>query len=316
MHDYALARQYVRMTPRSRTSTRRIFLGGVLLAGATAAHSRTSFANGSGSDAKNAARRAASRGAIRPQSSYRLQPQAGAQSPGLRPSTSVTYTLEAAEGRRIALTFDDGPDPVYTPQILDVLRRYKVPATFCVLGENAVLNPGLLQAIADGGHLIANHSWSHPALPRLSTAKARKELSRTSELIEDTVGSPPMWARAPYGYWSEETLELSAGLGMSPLGWSVDTGDWRQPGVPSIVSAVVDNVRAGSIVLSHDGGADAAQTVAALHDYLPQLIDEGWTLSLPPVDGPVGAYRGDGAGSTPADADAATSGERMRPAAR
>ncbi|MFC4495887.1 polysaccharide deacetylase family protein [Streptomyces ovatisporus] len=298
------------MTPRSRTTSRRIFLGGVLLAGAGAAHSGTSFAQGSGADAKGAARRAAHRGAIRPRS-YRLQPETGSVTPTLRATTSVTYTLEAAEGRRIALTFDDGPDPVYTPQILDVLRRYRVPATFCVLGENAVAEPGLLQAIADGGHLIANHSWSHPALPRLSTAKARRELARTSELIENTVGSPPVWARAPFGYWDEETLELSAALGMSPLGWSVDTGDWQQPGVSKIVSTVLDNVQAGAIILSHDGGADAAQTVAALHGYLPQLLDAGWRPSLPPADGPLGAYRGASAAGT-----AGGSGDRMRPAVR
>ncbi|HWM40755.1 MAG TPA: polysaccharide deacetylase family protein [Streptomyces sp.] len=289
------------MTPESRTTSRRIFLGGVLLAGACAANPMSAAAHESGADAIGAARRASRHGAIRSPRSYRLQPEAGRASTGHRASTSVTYTLDSSAGRRIALTFDDGPDPVYTPQVLEILRRHRVPATFCVLGENAVVYPGLLRAIADGGHLIANHSWSHPALPRLRASDARKELARTSELIEQEVGAPPVWARAPYGYWNKETLAISAGLGMSPLGWSVDTGDWAQPGVSEIVSTVMDNVQPGSIILSHDGGADAAQTVAALQNYLPQLLDSGWTPVLPPVSGPSGA-------------SARTVSDRVRPA--
>lgn len=280
------------MTPESRTTSRRIFLGGVLLAGACAANPTSAAAHGSGTDAIGAARRASRHGAIRGPRSYRLQPEAGSAATGHRASTSVTYTLGSSTGRRIALTFDDGPDPVYTPQVLEILRRHRVPATFCVLGENAVVHPGLLRAIADGGHLIANHSWSHPALPRLRPGAARKELARTSELIEQEVGAPPVWARAPYGYWNKETLAISAGLGMSPLGWSVDTGDWAQPGVAEIVSTVMDNLQPGSIILSHDGGADAAQTVAALQNYLPQLLDSGWIPALPPVSGPSGASVG------------------------
>jgi peptidoglycan/xylan/chitin deacetylase (PgdA/CDA1 family) len=296
------------MTPESRTTSRRIFLGGVLLAGACAANSASAVAHESGADARGAARHAARHGAQRARS-YRLKPQAGTPAAVHRATTSVTYTLGSGDDRRIALTFDDGPDPVYTPQILDVLRRHRVPATFCVLGENAVGNTGLLQAIADGGHLIANHSWSHPALPRLRPSDARSELGRTSDLIEETVGSPPAWARAPYGYWDETTLEISAGLGMSPLGWSVDTEDWRQPGVAEIVSTVVENVQSGSIILAHDGGADAAQTVAALHEYLPQLLDAGWIPALPPVPGNYGGYEGTTATDRP-------TGVRMRPAAR
>ncbi len=279
MCDYAQTRQYVCMTSSSRPSrtTRRIFLGGLLLTGACATGTASAVGRGSG-------RPGGPRLHPMPDPQrYRLRPEAGMTPARTGASTTVSYTLDSAEGRQIALTFDDGPDPVHTPRILEILRRYRVPATFCVLGENAAAYPELVYAIAEGGHRIANHSWSHPLLTKVSTREARRQLTRTSEVISDTVGSGPALSRAPYGEWNEETLAISAGLGMSPLGWSVDTCDWEQPGVGKIVSTVMDNVVPGSIVLSHDGGSVNAQTTDALSTYLPELLDTGWAFVLPPV---------------------------------
>lgn len=267
------------MTSRSHTTSRRIFLGGALLAGACATHV-TGAAAASRAPGTSAA--GGHRAAGGPQN-YRLRPQTGAATHAPRASAAVTYTVDAPEGGEVALTFDDGPDPAHTPEVLEVLRRHRVHATFFVLGENAEANPGLLQAIADGGHRIGNHSWSHPLLTRLSNEEAREEFVRTSELITGAVGAPPALSRAPYGAWNEETLAISAELGMSPLGWSVDTCDWKQPGVPQIVSTVLENVTPGAVVLSHDGGADCSQSVTALRHYLPRLLDSGWSPVLPPV---------------------------------
>ena len=282
------------MTSHSRTSanSRRVFLGGVLIAGACLANRAQAAAGGSGShgssggsgavaDAKGAApaRLRHQRAVTQPQS-YRLRPEAAELRPLARGSTSVTYTLNSEE-REIALTFDDGPDPVYTPQVLEVLRRWGVQATFCVLGREAAAHTWLLNAISDGGHLIANHSWSHVQLTRKRPAQIYEQLARTCDIIDETVGTAPALARAPFGDWDKRSLGISASLGMSPLGWSVDTCDWEEPGARKITSTVMKSVEQGSILLSHDGGGNRSQTVAALRDYLPRLLDKGYIPVLP-----------------------------------
>jgi peptidoglycan/xylan/chitin deacetylase (PgdA/CDA1 family) len=212
--------------------------------------------------------------------SYRLRPEEAQIRPRARGSTSVAYTLDPGD-REIALTFDDGPDPHYTPQVLEVLRRRRIRATFCVIGRDAAANAWLLNAIADAGHEIANHSWSHPLLTRMRSHEIYEQLARTSDVVEEAVGTAPVLARAPFGGWNERALEISASLGMSPLGWSVDTCDWKEPGTREITSTVLETVRPGAILLSHDGGGDRSQTVAALRDYLPRLLDSGYTPVLP-----------------------------------
>lgn len=234
--------------------------------------------NGAGAKAAGDARRAAD--------SYRLRPLAGsARVPrakrGMRRPAMLrkqAHLTLAAPGRQLALTFDDGPHPAQTPAILRILRRYDAPATFFVIGENAGWNPDLVKAIAADGHLVANHSWSHPELPKLSRAKVRKELGRTCDLVEKALGAPPRFARAPYGAWHGPSLEICAELGMEPMGWSVDTLDWKSPGTATIRSRVLTGAHPGAIVLAHDGGGDRSQTVAALEYYLPRLLDQGYSL--------------------------------------
>lgn len=273
------------MTHETRTNTRRVFLGGLLIAGACAANRAHAAGGGTGSsgtaDAKAAARRSArhyrSSANTRP---YRLKPEAAQTAPRLHGSTSVAYSLGTGK-REIALTFDDGPDPVYTPQVLEVLRRSRVRATFCVIGEEAAAHSWLLKAIADGGHEIANHTWSHPLLTRKGADEIYEQFARTCDVVEEAVGAGPSLARAPFGSWNKQALGISASLGMSPLGWSLDTLDWEEPGTGEITSTVLENVRPGSILLFHDGGGDRSQTVEALRDFLPRLLDSGYTPVLP-----------------------------------
>ncbi|SFC70935.1 polysaccharide deacetylase family protein [Streptomyces aidingensis] len=228
--------------------------------------------------------------------SYRLRPFAapGARSPRLgesvrrqnvpvREAAAVTLPVK---GDKIALTLDDGPHPEYTPEVLKVLRTHRVRATFFLIGENAEWNRDLVRAIAADGHLIANHSWSHPRLDTLSRKRVRSELGTTSELLERLLGGAPGWARAPYGAWDKASLEVCAELGMEPLGWSVDTNDWARPGSEEISEAVLEGAHSGGVVLAHDGGGDRSQTVAALRHCLPRLIDRGWSFVLP-APGPV-----------------------------
>ncbi|MFE7594879.1 polysaccharide deacetylase family protein, partial [Kitasatospora sp. NPDC057512] len=191
------------------------------------------------------------------------------------------YDLDP-ERKVVALTIDDGPDPRYTPTVLSMFEQYGIRATFFLIGENAVEHPALVREIADRGHHIANHTWTHPDLRHMSEGKVRDELERTSDLLQRTTGRQPTWFRAPGGDWSAVSLKVAADLGMRNMAWSVDPRDWARPGTPAIIDRVLKNVRPGSIVLNHDGGGDRSQTVAALKAYLPVLVDSGYLFTAPP----------------------------------
>ncbi|WP_078894785.1 polysaccharide deacetylase family protein [Streptomyces sp. CT34] len=214
-----------------------------------------------------------------PPDGYRPRPLDGETSrsgPGASPPhADVACTVPAGAGR-IALTFDDGPDPRHTPEILEVLRRHGTPATFFVVGQSAVAFPDLLRSIADEGHAVGNHTWTHPQLTTLPPGRVRAELGRTGALIEEVLGTAPRLARAPYGDWDQASLDICDDLGMSAVGWSVDSRDWTRPGPESIADTVLDELRPGAIVLSHDGGGNRVETARALDRYLPRLLDGGF----------------------------------------
>ncbi|WP_188309039.1 polysaccharide deacetylase family protein [Streptomyces sp. CBMA123] len=191
------------------------------------------------------------------------------------------YELDPAQ-RVVALTIDDGPDPRYTPQVLALLQQHGIRATFFLIGENAVEHPALVREIADRGHHIANHTWTHPDLRHMSESAVRDELERTSDLLQRTTGRLPTWFRAPGGDFSPVSLRVAADLGLRNMSWTVDPRDWSRPGTSAIIDTVLKEVRPGSIVLNHDGGGDRSQTVAALKTYLPVLIDSGYLFTAPP----------------------------------
>ncbi len=184
-------------------------------------------------------------------------------------------------GRSMVLTFDDGPDPAYTPDILATLRTYGVHAMFFLCGEMADAHRDLVHAIADDGHVIGNHSWTHPLMTGLSRAGVRDEMGRTSDVIEEIVGDAPRWYRAPYGAWNRNAFELGAEMGMEPMAWTVDSLDWETPGTSTIVRRVKAGAAPGVVVLSHDAGGVRTQTVAALRRYLPWLLGEGYRITVP-----------------------------------
>ncbi|MEU1374966.1 polysaccharide deacetylase family protein [Streptomyces triculaminicus] len=197
----------------------------------------------------------------------------------------------AAGPRAIALTFDDGPNPLYTPGVLDVLARYRVRATFFMLGANVAKYPELARQIADEGHALGNHTWTHTNLDHLPAARIRDEIRRTQDVIAETTGRTPLLFRAPGGHFAPAALTICAELGLRPIAWSIDTVDWSRPGIDRIVRTVLDEVRTGSIVLHHDGSLsehpypefegdnDRSQTVAALAVYLPQLLCSGYRFT-------------------------------------
>ncbi len=218
-------------------------------------------------------------------SAYRLRPLTGHGAPHVAPRRppvrSEPILRMTGRGRTMLLTFDDGPHPDYTPGILDTLAEHDVRATFFVCGEMADYNRDLLARMADEGHVVGNHTWSHPLLTGLTRRRIRSEMERTSEVVEKAYGEAPRWFRAPYGAWNRAAFQLGADLGMEPLAWTVDTLDWTTPGSATIVDRVENGAAPGVVVLSHDAGGDRSQSVRALKRYLPRLLDSGYHLTVP-----------------------------------
>nr|MDT0660276.1 polysaccharide deacetylase family protein [Micromonospora sp. DSM 115978] len=195
----------------------------------------------------------------------------------------------------VALTFDDGPDPNYTPQALAMLRGYQVRATFCLVGVNVVKYPHLVRAIAAEGHTLCNHSWSHDLLlGRRAPSVILADLLRTNEALRAAVpGARIAYFRQPGGNWTPAVVRVAAQLGMTSLHWTVDPQDWRRPGVSSIATAVTSRTVAGAIVLLHDAGGNRQGTVSALRSILPNLTRRFELRALPtgadPASGTAGA---------------------------
>src|SRR6266480_1134358 len=211
----------------------------------------------------------------------------------------LSYRIDqiGAAKKKLAITFDDGPDWKWTPKILDVLKEKNVPATFFVIGLSANKWPQLLRREYAEGHEIGNHTYSHPDWenPNLSNTQIRWELNLTERLIESVVGAKPLLFRPPYGIdhqpeFAEEVAHLPTAqeMGYIIVGQKVDPHDWKRlsPGVPLPASTIVQNAISeaaeGNIVLLHDGGGDRSQTLIAL----PQLIDalraEGYEFASVP----------------------------------
>jgi peptidoglycan/xylan/chitin deacetylase (PgdA/CDA1 family) len=204
----------------------------------------------------------------------------GAQPGRAAPRESVKRWVSRTE-RQVALTIDDGPSSPYTRQVLDVLDRYGVVATFCMVGRQVAAHPDVARTVAERGHLLANHTWDHANLARASAARIADEISRTQDVLSAVTGRTPTFFRAPYGAWSAAVTGACADHGLRALGWSVDPQDWARPTVPVLVSRLLRDTAPGSILLEHDGGGDRSQTVAALTVVLPRLLDEGYRFVTP-----------------------------------
>ena len=189
----------------------------------------------------------------------------------------------------VALTFDDGPDPVWTPQILDILKREHVPATFFVVGENAVAEPGILKRIVDEGHEIGNHTYTHPNLAEESSDTAALEIAANERAIEAITGHGTRLFRAPFMGDAEPTtpdeiepILAAQKLGYISVGLHVDPLDWQKPASATIVQRTIAGITghsdldSGQIVLLHDSGGDREATVAALPGIIAGLHARGY----------------------------------------
>lgn len=174
----------------------------------------------------------------------------------------------------VALTFDDGPHPVWTPLILAILDRYQARATFFVVGDAAERHPGLLREIVERGHSVQNHTRDHLRLTELDDDDVREQMAAADRALLAAGVPPSTCLRPPYGVVDERVERLAAEQGLPIVTWNVDTVDWRMPGVPAIIGAGVA-ARSGDILLFHDGPSDRSQTVEALPWVLEYLSSSG-----------------------------------------
>lgn len=197
------------------------------------------------------------------------------------PATRVPQVpgVRSQSGEKVvALTFDDGPSP-YTGQVLEVLRRERVPATFFVLGMNVRERPADVHALALAGMSVQSHTWDHADMESLSEAELDRELRSTTRVIQAHTGLRPRCVRPPYGATNTHVQRRIARAGQVPVTWNVDTRDWKHARAGTIVRRAVSGTRPGSIVLMHDGGGDRRQTVAALPRIIERLRARGYTFT-------------------------------------
>lgn len=171
----------------------------------------------------------------------------------------------------VALTFDDGPEPEFTPQILDILDEYNIKATFFVLGQNAAKYTDTLKDIYNRGHQVGNHSWSHKYLPKISKSSKESEILKTEKLLTDVLGEYTPIFRPPYGAVKAQDKQLINSLGYKIVNWSVDTKDWAGTSGEQIMGYVEKQLKPGGIILMHNNGN--IKTTKTTVDILPTMID-------------------------------------------
>lgn len=177
----------------------------------------------------------------------------------------------------IALTFDDGPHPRYTDEILDLLNKYGVRATFFVVGENAVLYENVLKRISDEGHEIGNHTYTHCCVKQVDRAHIKDEITKTENEIQRITGKRPTVFRPPEGCCNKNVVSCASELGYKLILWTVDPRDWASPPVSAVSDNILHSVKSGAIILCHDYNSNKhTPTPQALRIVIPSLISGGY----------------------------------------
>jgi polysaccharide deacetylase family sporulation protein PdaB len=186
-----------------------------------------------------------------------------------------------ATSNKVALTFDDAPDSQYTPQVLDILKKYQVKATFFLVGRQAEKHPNMAKRIAREGHIIGNHSYNHALFTKLTDEQFVTQITRTQKVIKATIGYAPKLIRPPYGEITETQLLWASSHHYNVVNWSVDSIDWKQLSEQQVSSNILSNTKAGSIILQHSGGGpnqNLSGTVGALPTIIETLRSRGYQL--------------------------------------
>ena len=198
-----------------------------------------------------------------------------------------TFILRGpTDQKRIALTFDDGPDPRFTEDVLNVLNQYNVSGTFFLMGSRAIAYPEIVKRINNEGHVIGNHTYFHPNLVKEADIPTlEREVTRTENTLNDIIDYRTSLFRPPYGFLYNELVEKLAEMQYLIIGWSVDSLDWEEDPPEVIASNVLDNVHPGAIILMHDGAdwdGDRTNTIAALRQIIPALQKQGYEFVTVP----------------------------------
>ncbi|MEF3352767.1 polysaccharide deacetylase family protein [Paenibacillus sp. GYB006] len=203
----------------------------------------------------------------------------------LRKKYKSTFVTNGPNVKRIALTFDDVPDPRFTPQILDVLKEYGVKATFFVNGQRVLNHPELAKRIHDEGHVIGNHSFTHPDFSKISMSAFISEIKKTEQAILPITGYIPKIIRPPYGEITEEQLIWAAEHKYRIVNWNVDSLDWKGLNKEQVLTNILSGIRPGAIVLQHGGGGYGSKlqgTIEALPEVIKALKNQGYELVTVP----------------------------------
>lgn len=179
----------------------------------------------------------------------------------------------------VALTFDDGPAPIYTQQILAILKKYNIKATFFVVGANAKKYPELVKEIAEQGHVVASHSMTHPMLTKLSDAQLQKEITGPQKIVESAIGKKPLCLRYPFGMSNEHVRTAIRAQGIAPVPMGFNSFDYERPGTKKIIDWVLKNIYSKQVILLHDGYDKREQTVEALPVIIEGIKKKGLGFS-------------------------------------
>lgn len=184
------------------------------------------------------------------------------------------------EEKKIALTFDDGPHPRYTAEILDLLGAYQIKATFFMIGTNVALYPTLARRVAEEGHEVGSHTFSHPHMLKLTPRALLEEIGKNEKIfLENGIRRPTLF-RPPEGYRTPEQSIAVRDAGYTMVVWSIDTHDWQSRPAEEIVRYVHENVQGGDILLFHDYISGQNTTIAALKQLIPKLLEDGYHFTV------------------------------------
>ncbi|WP_300678948.1 polysaccharide deacetylase family protein [uncultured Acetatifactor sp.] len=203
---------------------------------------------------------------------YGMQSRTVAADSGMVDVVEDEGQLAAEDVKKIAITFDDGPHPCYTEQLLDGLKERGVVATFFVTGEHAELHPEVIARMQEEGHLIGNHTYSHIQLTKSNRETFKEELIKTNEILKEITGEEVQYVRPPYGSW-DKSFEKE--LNMFPVLWTVDPLDWCSKNVGCITEKIVSKTGENDIILMHDY-YDTSVTAAL--KAIDELLEEGYTF--------------------------------------
>ena len=198
-----------------------------------------------------------------------------------------TFASLARGTRQLALTYDDGPNDPHTLRLLEVLARHNVRATFFLIGRFVQQRPDIVREIVKAGHVIGNHTFTHPLLTFKSAAEVRKELTDCRSAIQDAIGEHSNLFRPPFGGRRPAVLRIARELGLEPIMWNVTGYDWNAPPAVVIEKKVSSQIRGGDVILLHDGGhrqmgADRSQTVLATDHLITRYKSEGYGFATIP----------------------------------